>query len=495
MKVLMNAKSTEHYRLFLQARRLPRCTVNGSVLYIPDEYASMLGLALTVTHAASEYAPPAWMFDYQRAITRMAIRKGNFCVFADCGLGKTAILLEYSRHAAQSGPVLIVSPLMVIPQTISEAKRFFGDALAMERLDSKSLQGWLNSGSGVGIVNYEAIRPELRAGKLAGLVLDESSLLKSHYGKWGTKLIDLGRGLKWKLACTGTPAPNDRIEYANHAVFMDAFPTVNSFLAKFFVNRGQTAERWELKAHALPAFYRALADWSIFLQSPSTYGWKDNAAPLPPIKVIQHDVSLTDEQNNAVRLETGHLFASDLGGIVGRSRLGQLAKGNHRGQKISSRKPAFVASMALKFAAEERSTIIWCKYNAEQDELARLLPGAGNIDGSTPLDKRPEIIADFQTGKLPILISKAKVLGFGLNLQRCTRMIFSGLEDSYESFYQAVKRANRYGATEALEAHIPVTPLEAPMVDNVLRKAAQVQHDTEEQERIFKEYGHELLCL
>jgi len=167
---------------------------------------------------------------------------------------------------------------MVIRQTMREAERFYPAGYPIEHIPAAKLQNWLDTpGETIGITGYHGIRDDIHRGHLGGLALDESSMLKSHYGKWGVKLIELGRGLEWKLCCTGTPAPNDRIEYGNHAVFMDAFPNVNAFLAKFFVNRGQTGERWELKPHALRPFYSALSNCCIFLTNPATYGWKDNA--------------------------------------------------------------------------------------------------------------------------------------------------------------------------------------------------------------------------
>lgn len=482
--------TTEGYQQFLRIKQLPRYKFTGRLAWFPDEYATRVGIKYA-TKRKAKYTAPSWMMDYQRGISQIAIRKQKYCVFADCGMGKTPIMLEHARfaHEHTGKPGLIVSPLMVIRQTISEAKKFYGDSYRIEQVSAKDLPAFLAKGDGIGITNYEAIRDDLDASRLGCLSLDESSLLKSHYGKWGTKLIEMGKGIPYKLACTGTPAPNDRIEYANHAVLMDAFPTVNAFLAKFFINRGETSERWELKAHAVKAFYLALSDWSIFLVNPSTYGWVDNTKELPPIIVSVEDVGLTDDQDAIAKKYNQGLFAGmDAGGIVSRSKMGQLAKGKYNGKRIETLKPEYIRNLRSTFADE--STIIWCKYNDEQEQTAELLPDAGNIDGSTPVDKRQDIVERFQSGQLKTIISKPKIMGFGLNLQACTRMIFSGLHDSYEEYYQAVKRANRYGSTKPLHVHIPVTELERPMVDNVLRKAKNVQKDTEQQERIFKELGH-----
>ena len=310
-------------------------------------------------------------------------------------------------------------------------------------------------------------------------------MLKSHYGKWGRKCLDLGKGLEWKMACTGTPAPNDRIEYANHAVFMDAFTSVNTFLARFFVNRGQTGARWELKAHAIQPFYRQLSHWCIFLSNPAVYDWTDNTEPLPPIDVHMHHVDLTPEQATLAFEQTGRMFADKIGGITNRSVLSQIAKGQYRGRAISTNKPGFIRNLIASWPKE--STIVWCLYNAEQERLRKELPDAASITGATPYEQREAIVADFKAGRRKVLITKPKILGFGLNLQIATRQVFSGLQDSYESYYQAVKRSNRFGAVYPLNVHIPYTDIEHPMIENVMRKARMVQQDTEQEERIFRD--------
>lgn len=310
-------------------------------------------------------------------------------------------------------------------------------------------------------------------------------MLKSHYGAWGTRLIEMGRGIEYKLCTTGTPAPNDRIEYANHAVFLDSVPTVNSFLARYFVNRGETSERWELKPHALRPFYRSLSDWCIFLTDPSTYGWKGNGKKSPPIEVHIHDVPLTKEQREAIIGDTGMLLATNPGGIVRRTRLAQIAKGTLDGEAITTNKPGFIRDLVASWPNE--STIIWCKYNAEQDRVAAMFPGCANIAGDTPEDERIRLVEEFQAGRIRVLISKPKILGFGLNLQVATRHVFSALEDSYESFYQAVKRSNRIGSTQPLNVHIPITEVERPLIETVLDKRDRVNSDCAEQEQLFKE--------
>lgn len=646
MKFLLDHNRIEDYRLFLKAKALPRFRCRGAMCEVPDEYAHLLGVQVDRTNDGAKYRPLNGLFDYQRDIAKLAIRKRKFAVFMEPGYGKTLIDFEYARHAiaATGKRCLIVAPLMVVRQMIEEHERFYPKAKwPLEQVHAAGLQDWLSGdGQAFGITNYEAIREGLTPGNLGALILSESSMLKSMYGKWGTRLIELGRGLEWKLCETGTPAPNDRIEFANHAVFLDAFPTVNSFLARYFVNRGQTQERWEIKSHALSAFYRELSHWCIFVTNPATYGWKDNTDTIPPIHVHIHDIELTDAQREAVYNLTGKLFLDEAGGITKRAKLSRISKGDHNGKAIDTRKPEFVRNLIASWPDE--STIIWCRHNAEQDALERMFPDAASIAGKTPYDVR-EILLDWFLGRIctcerqrriastckrttaktstdgiserqsskpsttpsdvpctrpmetcnrksepkseigrprtrksvlrndskctdslqtntgdcspskaaaapyaegpiletsgvpdctstiattqdecedfcatsatgpsdtfttipsgvngqqctcggspksRILLSKADVLGFGLNLQVATRHVFNSISDSYEDFWQALKRSNRVGSSIPLNAHIPLTEVERPMLENTLRKMTRVQSDNEEQERIFKSNG------
>jgi hypothetical protein len=490
MKITFDRKTIASYLQFLELRQTPVYHWEGSAAIVPDEYAKAFGSK--ARGRKLNYDPCEKSFDYQRDIVRLAVKKRKYAIFADCGLGKTLMILEFARHAAKQsgGKILIVSPLMVCEQTIAEALRFYGEAFSIGRVRASDLQHWLDSNDSIdtqiGVTNYEAIREGFNRGNLKGLILDESSMLKSHYGAWGTRLIELGRGLEWKLCATGTPAPNDRIEYANHAVFLDRAKTVNEFLACYFINRGETQNRWELKPHALRPFYKSLSDWSIFLTNPAVYGWRDNVGVTPPINVHVHHIELTDEQRQAAQTLTGDLVTTSVGGIGTRGKLSQIAKGKNG---MTSNKNGFIRSLVDSWPDE--STIIWCHYNDEQEQMERIFPDAVSVSGDTKEDARESAIRRFKSGEVKTLITKPKILGFGLNLQVCTRQVWSGLKDSYEEYYQGVKRSNRIGSTRPLNVHIPVTELEVPFVENVLRKADRVDHDTNEQMRLFKEIGHE----
>lgn len=491
MQLTLDPTKLEDYRTFIAVKKLPRYSVSGETVEFPDEYASLLGLPAP-NYVEKAFTPSPFLFDYQGDITGIALAKRKFAAFVRCGYGKTLILWEWVRHLLMELPpgkcVLIVSPLMVVRQTIEEAVRFYGNGIPAEQVRAANLQAWLGGRreSNVGITNYEAISDKLTsAGDLWALALDESSMLKSHYGKWGSRLIDLGAGLRYKLCLTGTPAPNDRIEYGNHAVFLDQFPNVNSFLARFFVNRGKTNERWELKPHALRPFYQSLAHWSIFLSNPAVYGWKDNVGVVPPVHVHEHQVPLTPRQEQLAQEAGWSPLGGSPGGIVSRSRLAQIAKGTHNGRAIPTNKPAFIRDLIASWPTE--STIVWCKFNPEQDHLAKFLPDAASIAGKTPHEERERIVKAFQAGEVRVLISKPEVLGFGLNLQIATRHVFSTCQDSWEDFHQCVSRSNRLGSTLPLNVHAPLTDIERPMFETVLRKAATNQRDTEEQELLFRE--------
>ena len=489
MQLTFNTSDVESYRQFLMVKRLPAYSIRGRVASFPDEYADKIGLN-GGKKKETVYRPESWLYDYQVAITETAIRKRKFAVFADCGLGKSLILLSYAVYVLQNvkGKVLILTPPLVVPQMLEEAARFYGLLLPIKTVKANELSEWLESPENeIGVTNYEALKDTTPKGRLKCLILDESSILKSHYGKYGQICIRLGKGLKWKLCLTGTPAPNDRIEYANHAVFLDRFPTINSFLSTYFINRGQTDNRWELKPHALKPFYRSLSDWCIFLSNPATYGWKDNVATLPPINTHIHEVELTQQQKEWMRKNLGTMIATRAGGITMRSSYGQIAKGFYKGKWYDTNKPQFISDL-IDTWREKESTIVWCLYDKEQELACNALhQHMESMDGSTPYKWREAMIARFKQGKTPTLISKPKILGFGLNLQVATRQVFSGLQDSYESYYQCIKRSNRIGSYLPLNVHIPVTELEMPMVENVLRKRDRVDSDTREQEEIFKE--------
>lgn len=488
MEIVLNPGSVEDYRTFLRVKSLPTYRIRGRVASFPDEYADRLGVEPQAARRVT-YKPHPGLFDYQADIASTAIERRRFAVFADPGLGKTFMLGEFARHCVRVLPksrkVLWVNPDMVSEQTVAELERFYGGDNTPEIVRAAGLQDWLNGDGGrFGITNFEALKKGLRRGRLGALLVDEASIMKSHYGQWGRRLIELGKGLEWKMSATGTPAPNDRIEYGNQAVFLDQFPNINAFLARYFVNKGQTQERWILKPHALEPFYRSLSHWCVFLTNPATYGWHDNVGNIPPIHTHISDIAMTAEQQAEVVRMYGQIFVTDPGGITSRGKLSSIAKGFIGKRTIPTLK--YDAIRDLVESWPEESTLVWCHYDREQDRLEETFPGCASLRGSTPRQKRLDAIERFKRGECRVLVSKPKILGFGLNLQRATRQVFSTLKDSYEEYFQCVKRSNRVGSTRPLNVHIPVMDIERPMIETVLRKANRVQQDTETQERIFR---------
>jgi len=493
MQLNLSYQSPADYVLFLKIKALPVYKFVGRTAHFPDEYADRLGLDIPPQPQLG-YVPASFLFDYQRDIAALAIRKERFAAFVSPGYGKTGIGAEFARHVLSVLPadkkVLWLSPLMVVKQTTTELERFYKGSNTPEVIKSNGLQKWLDGNSSrFGITNFEALQDDIDNSAIGAIIVDESSIMKDVYGKYGNCIIRIGKGVRWKLCLTGTPAPNDRIEYANHAVFLDRFPTQNAFYAKYFVNRGMTGERWEMKPHAVQPFYRDMADWCIFMSNPSVYGWKDNTDTIPPTHIHIEDVPLTDEQATEVMKETNSLFP-EARGIASRGRLARIAKGfvGKDGEKVETNKPAFIKALVDSWPTE--STIIWCKYNAEQEQMEQLFPGCASISGDTPQEEREELIADFQCGRRKVLVSKAKILGLGLNLQVCTRMIFSTCQDSFEEFFQCVKRANRVGSKYPLHIYIPVTDVERPMMENVFAKAKVMESDVRQQEELFKKQGY-----
>lgn len=318
----------ETYADLLAARALPEYR------FVADDTIEVDSVHLHVIGAEDERAAttlPALaphLFDYQAWTVEMALDRQRFAIFADTGLGKTAMQLEWARVVASvtGERVLIVCPLNVVGQTMTEHERFYDEVLHDVR-DRADLAAWLDSGNGVAITNYEKLDGTVDVLAVAGVVLDESSVLKQSMGSRRTSLVNAFRGVRWKLCCSATPAPNDRIEYAEHAYFLDVVRSTREFLAGFFVNRDGN---WQLKAHGETAFYRHLASWSVFMRDPAVYGFSDLLATMPPLDVTFPRVELTPEQIAAARAhERGDpsLFGVTVGGVVARTKLMQIAHG------------------------------------------------------------------------------------------------------------------------------------------------------------------------
>ena len=389
------------------------------------------------------------LFDFQADLARWALRRGRCAVFADTGLGKTRIQVEWARHVADhtGQPVLILAPLAVGAQTVVEAGEIGVNAARSRVADPDS--------GDVVVTNYDRLH-HVDPTAFGGVVIDESSIIKHHDAKTFGRLCDAFAATPFRLACTATPAPNDWTELGTHAEFLGV-RSRSEMLAEFFVHDGGSTQDWRIKGHARDAFWRWVASWGAVVRCPSDLGYDGSAFRLPPIDVIDHVVA---DEEGAWRNE-GFLFAPKLGGLADRRRARRTSVG------------ARVGACAARVAEEaDQPWIVWCELNREADALVAAIPGAAQIAGSDHVDDKEKRLVDFAEGRLRVLVTKPKIAGWGLNWQHCARVAFVGVTDSWESYYQAVRRCWRFGQARPVEVHVFSSELEGDVVANLRRKEA-----------------------
>lgn len=382
------------------------------------------------------------LFDYQKAVTRWALKKGKACIFAGTGMGKTAMQLEWARQVvAKAGPVLILTPLAIAHQTEKEAHRFGMITVRAVREQTTDL---------IQVSNYENLH-KFDPSFFSGIVLDESSILKSFSGKIRNQIIDSFARTPYRLACTATPAPNDIEEIGNHAEFVGAMKRVE-MLAMFFNHDGGDTSKWRLKGHAQDEFWKWMCQWAMMFTRPSDIGFSDEGFILPELRY--HDIRLQSE----IKME-GMLFAvaPDLS-----------QKREIRKQTIENR-----IAEATRIAKKSKGpVIVWCDYNDESTMLAESIKGAEEVTGSQDSETKEELLDSFSDGSLRVLVSKPSICGFGLNWQHCNTMIFAGLSDSWEQFYQAVRRSWRFGQKNPVDVYIVTDGMDSTIA-NIKRKEEQ----------------------
>lgn len=408
---------------------------------LPQDYKTFLSSKRLDIPASGIQVNPAALhprlFAFQRAITSWALARGKAAIFATTGLGKTLMQVSFARHI--KGTVLLVAPLAVSQQTIAEGATI---AVPIRYVRTASdLQ------PGVNITNYERLDAFMTA-TLDGLILDESSILKSLYGKTKTKLFALAQSIPYRLCCTATPCPNDIAEIANHAQVLGIM-TREALLSTFFVHDD---EGWRLRGHARTAFYRWLTTWSMALNTPEDIGFDGSKYRLPPLTIREQVVASPFRRS-------GELFAAPLHGITDRIAV--------RRQTIAAR---VEAAVALAQQAEG-PCIVWCGLNAEAEAMAQALGSeAINVQGADTLEQKEAGIAAFVRGEVRILISKARICGFGMNFQHAATAIFLGLNDSYEQYFQCIRRIWRFGQQRPVTIHVVVSEHETDIVTNIHQK-------------------------
>lgn len=390
------------------------------------------------------------LFPFQRDLVRWAVRKGRAALFADTGLGKTFMQIEWARLVG-SPRTLIVAPLSVARQTVREAAKL-GVPVAYTRGDRVD---------GIAITNYEMIE-HFDPTDYGAVVLDESSILKALDGKTRRRLTEMFAQTPYRLCCTATPAPNDIAEIGNHSEFLGVMPQ-HEMLAAFFVHEsngtketGGAREGWRLKGHAEDAFFRWLASWSMAIRRPSDLGYDDDGFVLPPLAIRPEFVS-------ASYVPDGQLFFGGLKGITDRSAV--------RRNTVADR----VAKAAELVVGNDDQWIVWHGLNDEGTALLSAIPGAVMVEGSQSPEAKAEALEAFQDGAFRVLVTKPRIAGFGMNFQNAHRMAFVGLSDSWESYYQAIRRMWRFGQEREVEAVVVLSDAEAAIYENVMSKEREAQ--------------------
>lgn len=394
------------------------------------------------------------LYEFQKDVVRWALKKGKACIFADCGLGKTPMQLSwaYQVHKHTGGKILILTPLAVADQTKRESEKFGYVAKVVEKQEDCI--------SGINITNYEKL-DRFVAKEFTGIVLDESSILKSYSGKVRTAIIQNFHEVPYKLACTATPAPNDYMELGNHSEFCGVM-TRAEMLSMFFVHDGGETSKWRLKGHAEDVFWQWLATFSVFVDNPNNIGYDIDGYNLPPLNIqeiiVDGDTPTTETLTLTERREA---------------------------RKDSLQLRCEQAARLVNSSDEQ--WLVWCDLNDESHKLHELINDSVEVQGSDKDTHKSFSMLTFSKGEVKCLVTKPKIAGFGMNWQNCHNMIFTGLSDSYEQFYQALRRCWRFGQEKSVNVYIIISTKEGCVKENIERKQTDFLKMQSEMTELTKE--------
>lgn len=384
------------------------------------------------------------LFDFQKDIVEWALKKGKSAVFSDCGSGKTIIQLEFANQIAKhtGKKVLVIAPLAVVGQTKREGEKFGIEVnICREQADVKD---------GINITNYEILE-HFTASDFIGVVLDESSILKSFTSTTRNLLIDMFARTPYKLCCTATPSPNDTSELANHCEFLGIMSRTE-MLATYFIHDGSNTSSWRLKGYGEKKFWEWMATWAVCVRNPADLGYSADGYELPKLNIIEHIV---------------------------KSEPGEYELVAKRAESLTERREARKESMndRIEVAKElvkssDKVFLVWCDYNIESENLHKAIDGSVEVVGADSPEFKAETALNFADNKIKALVSKCSIYGMGMNFQNCSEMIFCGISDSFESYYQAVRRCWRYGQKNDVNVHIIISEKELNVLDNIKRKQA-----------------------
>lgn len=389
------------------------------------------------------------MFDYQRDITRWAIRRGKAALFQDCGLGKSFEEWEFAKQVTNytDAPVLLVTPLSVGEQMAVEAPEF-GYQVNLCR-------GKTGVRPGINITNYESLH-KFDPVVFSGVILDESSILKGgSLGKMSNDLVAFAKEIPYRLCATATPSPNDLIELTFHAEFLGIMRE-SEIKALFFTQDGNSSNKFRLKRNAVDKFYQWLASWAVAMRKPSDLGYSDKGFELPELVVEQIVVDSADHFAN------GTLFQLEAHGIDEQRRALR--------NSIDER----VATTADMVNGNSDQWLVWCQLNPESEAIAKAIPTAVEVSGNDKPEHKIDAMLGFLDGRYTNVVSKPSMWGFGMNFQHSNHMIFCGLGNSFERYYQAIKRQHRFGQkADRVFVYVVTTPADGAVVENIKRKWRQ----------------------
>jgi superfamily II DNA or RNA helicase len=391
------------------------------------------------------------LFDFQRDLVRWSLRRGRSSIFADTGLGKSFMQCEWAQRVSREGRVLVLAPLAVAEQTVREGAKI-GIELTYSR-DGTRL-------APITITNYELLH-RFRPDAFVGIVLDESSILKSYDGATRNAILAAFADTPFRLACTATPAPNDFTELGNHSEFMGV-KRRTEMLAEYFVHDGATTQEWRLKGHAEQAFWHWICSWGAMVKRPSDLGYEDGAFCLPPLRMHERIVPVDSDDFRS----EGYLFAPQA-----------LTLSDQRATRRATM--AKRVRLAAELASGDEPTLVWCELNPEGDALKKMIPGAVQVRGSDSVDAKTDRLLGFAEGRYRVLVSKPSIAGHGMNFQRCARMIFVGASHSFEATYQAIRRCHRFGQTRPVDVYVLRAENEEAILANYRRKEADAERMSE----------------
>lgn len=404
------------------------------------------------------------LFDYQRDIVKWALRIGKAALFEDTGLGKTIQQLSWADAVAKhtGGSVLILAPLAVSKQTAQEAYKF--------GIVCNLAEGQEDIKKGINITNYEKIH-KFDTDCFDGIVLDESSILKSYSGKTTKELQERFAYTPYKLCCTATPSPNDYTEIGTTAEFLGVMPRTE-MLSTFFINdcikkNGKNEHiGWRLKRHAEKEFFRWMSTWAMMIKTPSDLGYDGSKFVLPNLNIMTEII-----ENEA---EIGSLFVEYADTLSERREA--------RKQSLAGR-----VSKVAQIASTSDQCLIWCDFNDESTALKKAIQGSVEVKGSDTPEHKEKAMIGFGKNEVKYLVSKPSICGFGMNWQNCHDMIFCGLSDSFEQFYQAIRRCYRFGQNQEVNVHIVISEKEMNVLNNIKRKQADHERMSKEMVKIMSE--------